>query len=184
MSKTSPNLVWIDLEMTGLNPETCVILEIATIITDPQLKILAEGPVLAIRRNDEILNAMDNWNRTHHAKSGLIERVKSSPYNSTTAEEMTLNFIKGYTENGKNPICGNSIGQDRRFLVKHMPKIDAWLHYRNIDVSSIKELAYRWYPKLPKFPKKENHRALDDIRESIAELMYYKNKIFMADLSN
>jgi len=182
MSKTAPNLVWIDLEMTGLNPETCVILEIATIITDPQLKILAEGPALAIRQNDEILNTMDKWNRSHHTKSGLIGRVRNSPYNLATAEEISLNFIKGYTEKGKNPLCGNSIGQDRRFLIKHMPKIELWLNYRNIDVSSIKELAFRWYPKLPKFKKKENHRARDDIRESIAELMYYKDRIFMPEL--
>jgi oligoribonuclease len=170
----------MDLEMTGLDPDTCFVLEVATIITDPHLKILAEGPVLAIRQSDDILNAMDKWNRSHHAQSGLIERVKNSPYTLTIAEDMTLNFIKGYTENGKNPICGNSIGQDRRFLVRHMPKIEAWLNYRNIDVSSIKELACRWYPKLPKFTKKENHRAMDDIRESIAELMYYRNKIFVA----
>jgi len=182
MSKTAPNLVWLDLEMTGLDPETCVILEIATIITDPQLKILAEGPALAIRQNDEILNAMDKWNRSHHTKSGLIGRVRNSPYNLATAEEMTLNFIKGYTEKSKNPLCGNSIGQDRRFLIKHMPKIEVWLNYRNIDVSSIKELAFRWYPKLPKFKKKENHRAQDDIRESIAELMYYKDRIFVSEL--
>ncbi len=182
MSKTSPNLVWIDLEMTGLDPDNCVILEIATIITDPQLRILAEGPVLAIRQGDEILNSMDKWNSSHHSKSGLIGRVKNSPYNLTTAEEMTLNFIKGYTEKGKNPLCGNSIGQDRRFLIRHMPKIEAWLNYRNIDVSSIKELAYRWYPKLPKFKKKENHRAFDDIKESITELMYYRNRIFVPEL--
>ena len=181
MSKTAPNLVWMDLEMTGLNPDTCVILEIATIITDPQLKILSEGPVLAIRQSLETLNAMDKWNKSHHSKSGLIERVKNSPYNLTTAEEITLNFIKGYTEKAKNPICGNSIGQDRRFLVKYMPKIETWLSYRSIDVSSIKELAYRWYPKLPKFPKKDNHRAQDDIRESISELMYYRNKIFVTE---
>jgi oligoribonuclease len=179
--KTSPNLVWVDLEMTGLNPDTCVILEIATIITDPHLKILAEGPALAIRQSDDALNAMDKWNMSHHSKSGLIERVKSSPYNLKTAEEITLNFIKGYTEKGKNPVCGNSIGQDRRFLVKYMPKIEAWLNYRNIDVSSIKELAFRWYPKLPKFEKGENHRALEDIRESVAELMYYKNRIFVPE---
>jgi len=184
MNKTAPNLVWIDLEMTGLNPESCFILEIATIITDSQLKILAEGPALAIRQSDEILNAMDKWNKNHHFKSGLIERVKNSPYNLATSEEMTLNFIKGYTEKGKNLICGNSIGQDRRFLIKHMPKIDEWLNYRSIDVSSIKELAYRWYPKLPKFQKKENHRALDDIRESIEELKYYRNRIFVTDLLN
>ena len=182
MSKTAPNLVWIDLEMTGLNPDNCVILEIATIITDPHLKILAEGPVLAIRQSEEVLEKMDKWNKSHHSKSGLIERVKKSPYNVATAEEMTLNFIKGYTEKEKNPICGNSIGQDRRFLVKYMPRIEAWLSYRSIDVSSIKELAYRWYPKLPKFKKKEIHRALDDIRESIEELEYYKNKIFVTDL--
>ncbi len=183
MSKTAPNLVWMDLEMTGLDPDTCVILEIATIVTDPQLKILAEGPALAIRQSNEILDSMDKWNRSHHFKSGLIERVKNSPYNVTTAEEITLSFIKGYTEKAKNPICGNSIGQDRRFLVKYMPKIEIWLNYRSIDVSSIKELAYRWYPKLPKFQKKENHRAQDDIRESIAELMYYRNKIFVSELN-
>lgn len=181
MSKTAPNLVWLDLEMTGLNPDTCVILEIATIVTDPHLKILAEGPALAIRQGNEILNTMDKWNISHHSKSGLIERVKNSPYNLKTAEEITLNFIKGFTEKSKNPVCGNSIGQDRRFLLKYMPKIETWLNYRNVDVSSIKELAYRWYPKLPKFNKKENHRALDDIRESIAELMYYKSRIFVPE---
>ncbi|MCL2282527.1 MAG: oligoribonuclease [Fibromonadales bacterium] len=182
MSKTAPNLVWLDMEMTGLDPENCAILEIATIVTDPQLRILAEGPALAIRQNDEVLNKMDRWNKSHHSKSGLIGRVKNSHYNLATAEEMTLNFIKGYTENGKNPLCGNSIGQDRRFLIKHMPKIEAWVNYRNIDVSSIKELAFRWYPKLPKFKKKENHRAQDDIRESIAELIYYKDRIFVPEL--
>jgi len=181
MSKTAPNLVWIDMEMTGLDPDTCVVLEIATVITDPQLRILAEGPALAIRQGDEILNNMDKWNKSHHSKSGLISRVKNSPYNLATAEEITLSFIKGYTEKGKNPICGNSIGQDRRFLIKYMPKIHAWLNYRSVDVSSIKELACRWYPKLPKFQKKDNHRALDDIRESIAELMYYKSKIFVTE---
>jgi len=181
MSKTAPNLVWLDLEMTGLDPDTCVILEIATIITDPQLKILAEGPALPIRQSDEVLDRMDKWNQNHHSQSGLINRVKSSPYNMATAEEMTLSFIKGYTEKERNPLCGNSIGQDRRFLIKHMPKIEAWLNYRNIDVSSIKELAARWYPKLPKFQKKEYHRAQDDIRESIAELVYYKNKIFVPE---
>jgi len=169
------------MEMTGLDPDTCVVLEIATIITDPQLKVLAEGPAIAVRQSEEILEAMDKWNKSHHSKSGLISRVKTSPYNITTAEEITLSFIKGYTENGKNPICGNSIGQDRRFLVKYMPKIDAWLNYRSVDVSSIKELAYRWYPKLHKFQKRESHRALDDIRESIAELMYYKSKIFVPE---
>jgi oligoribonuclease len=172
----------MDLEMTGLDPETCVILEIATIITDPQLKILAEGPALPVRQSEEILETMDKWNKSHHSKSGLIGRVKNSPYNLATAEEMTLSFIKGYTVKEKNPLCGNSIGQDRRFLIKHMPKIAAWVNYRNIDVSSIKELALRWYPKLPKFQKKENHRALDDIRESIAELMFYRNKIFVPDI--
>jgi oligoribonuclease len=172
------------MEMTGLDPESCVVLEIATIITDPQLKVLAESQAIAVRQSEEVLNKMDTWNWSHHSKSGLIERVKKSPYNLATAEEITLNFIKGYTENGKNPLCGNSISQDRRFLIKYMPKIDAWLNYRIIDVSSIKELAYRWYPKLPKFQKKENHRALDDIRESIAELMYYRNKVFVTELLN
>ncbi|MDR0515721.1 MAG: oligoribonuclease [Fibromonadaceae bacterium] len=181
MAKTSPNLVWIDMEMTGLDPDTCAVLEIATIITDPQLKVLAEGPAIAVRQNEDALR-MDKWNWSHHTKSGLLTRVRNSPYNLATAEEITLSFIKGYTENGKNPICGNSIGQDRRFLIKYMPKIDAWLNYRSIDVSSIKELAYRWYPKLPKFQKKEVHRAQDDIRESIEELVYYRNKIFVKDL--
>ncbi|MDR2581559.1 MAG: oligoribonuclease [Fibromonadaceae bacterium] len=177
--KTAPNLVWIDMEMTGLNPDNCVVIEIATIITDPNLKILAEGPALAIRQSDDILNTMDKWNWSHHTKSGLIARVRKSPYNLATAEEMTLNFIKGYTEKGKNPVCGNSIGQDRRFLLKYMPKIETWLNYRSIDVSSVKELAYRWYPKLPKFPKRDTHRALEDIRESIAELVYYRDRIFV-----
>ncbi|GHV13174.1 oligoribonuclease [Fibrobacterales bacterium] len=180
MSKTAPNLVWIDMEMTGLDPETCVVLEIATIITDPHLRVLAEGPAIAVRQSDDILNAMDDWNQKHHSKSGLIDRVRTSPYSLAAAEDLTLGFIKGYTEKGKNLLCGNSIGQDRRFIIKHMPKIEEWLNYRNVDVSTIKELAYRWYPQLPKFKKEENHRALDDIRESIAELAYYRNKIFIA----
>ncbi len=176
--KTAPNLVWMDLEMSGLNPDHDVILEIATIITGPQLELIAEGPVLAVHQGDEILNRMDDWNTRHHTQSGLVERVRRSPYSVSDAEHITLDFIKRYTIEGGNLLCGNSITQDRRFLYKYMPRISNWLCYRSVDVTSVKELAFRWFPNLPEFEKQEKHQALDDIRESIAELEYYKKTIF------
>ena len=165
--------------MSGLDPEKCVILEIATIVTDPQLKILAEGPNIAIRHPDEVLQTMDEWNTRHHTQSGLVQRVRHSQIDQRQAEEATLRFLAPYTRAGQNPLCGNSISQDRRFLYKYMPSLSQWLHYRNIDVTSLKELAFRWYPNLPEFQKQEKHRALDDIRESIAELEYYRRQIFV-----
>ena len=178
MAKTAPNLVWIDLEMSGLEPDRDVILEIATIVTDPHLKILAEGPVLAIHQPDNILNGMDDWNKRHHNQSGLVERVKKSQYSLSDCESLTLDFIKPYTIEKGNLLCGNSITQDRRFLYKYMPKLSNWLCYRSVDVTSVKELAFRWFPNLPEFQKQEKHQALNDIRESIAELDYYKKMIF------
>lgn len=177
MSNKSDNLVWIDLEMSGLEPETDKILEIATIITDKELNILAEGPNIAIKNDDSVLEAMDEWNTEHHGASGLIERVKNSKYSLKDAEIATLEFIKQYTEIKTNPLCGNSIGQDRRFLYPYMPELSKWLHYRNIDVSSVKELYNRWYDG-EIFKKQEKHEALADIVESIDELKFYRAKIF------
>lgn len=177
-NKTAPNLVWIDLEMSGLEPERDVILEIATIVTGPNLEVMEEGPVLAVHQNNNILNSMDDWNTRHHTQSGLVDRVRHSAYSCADAEALTLEFIKKYTFERKNLLCGNSITQDRRFLYKYMPKISNWLCYRSVDVTSVKELAFRWFPNLPEFEKQERHQALDDIRESIAELEYYKKTIF------
>ncbi|MBR4008313.1 oligoribonuclease [Fibrobacter sp.] len=175
---SSRNLVWMDLEMSGLDPEKDVILEIATIVTDAELNILAEGPVIAIHQNENVFESMDEWNTKHHTASGLVERCRHSQYSTADAEKVTLDFIKPFTEKAKNVLCGNSITQDRRFLYKYMPEISNWLCYRNIDVSSIKELSFRWYPKLDEFQKEKRHEALNDIRESIAELAYYRKTIF------
>ena len=176
--KHSSNLVWMDLEMSGLDPEKDVILEIATIVTDANLNILAEGPVIAVHQGENVFESMDEWNTTHHTASGLVDRCRHSRYSTADAEKVTLDFIKPYTEKAKNVLCGNSITQDRRFLYKYMPNISKWLCYRNIDVSSIKELTFRWYPKLAEFQKEKRHEALNDIRESIAELAYYRKTIF------
>jgi len=176
--KSSHNLVWMDLEMSGLYPEKDVILEIATIVTNAELEILAEGPVIAIHQPENVFEGMDEWNTRHHNQSGLVDRCRHSQYSLADAELETLRFIKPFTEKGKNVLCGNSITQDRRFLYKYMPEISEWLCYRNIDVSSIKELTYRWYPKLEEFQKEKRHEALNDIRESIAELAYYRKTIF------
>lgn len=178
MPRSTPNLVWMDLEMSGLYPEKDVILEIATIVTDDNLKIIGEGPVIAIHQPENIFEGMDAWNTKHHTQSGLVDRCRKSRYSLADAEMETLKFIKQFTIEKSNVLCGNSITQDRRFLYKYMPKISDWLCYRNVDVSSIKELTYRWYPKLPPFQKQEKHQALDDIRESIAELEYYRKTIF------
>ncbi|MGI6655976.1 MAG: oligoribonuclease [Desulfobulbus sp.] len=167
------NLVWIDLEMTGLNPLTDRILEVATIVTDSRLNILAEGPVLAIHQPDEVLDAMDSWNQEHHSKSGLIERVRASTCTCAEAEQKTLDFVSRWVAFRTSPMCGNSVWHDRRFLALYMPTLEHYFHYRNIDVSTLKELAIRWAPHLPRFNKVHHHLALSDIRESIAELRHY-----------
>ena len=181
MSVNANNLIWIDLEMTGLNPEHDRILEIATIVTDSNLNVLAEGPVFALHQADTLLHGMDEWNTRQHNSSGLVERVKESCINEEKAEAATLAFLKNYVPHGKSPMCGNSIWQDRRFLTRYMPGLEQYFHYRLIDVSTLKELAARWAPKIyGSFQKESCHRALDDIRDSIAELRYYREKLLVA----
>ena len=169
------NLIWIDLEMTGLDPDNDVIIEMATIITDSQLNVLAEGPVIAVHQSDEVLARMDEWNTRQHGGSGLTQRVRESRISTAEAEAQTLAFLEQWVPKGKSPICGNSICQDRRFLYRQMPTLEAWFHYRNLDVSTLKELAARWAPEVLAGVKKSgNHLALDDIRDSIAELRHYR----------
>ncbi len=175
MAQDSSHLIWIDLEMTGLNPDSDLIIELATIVTDQNLNILAQGPVLAVHQSDAALAAMDEWNQHHHGQSGLIERVKASIVDDAEAERQTLAFLKQWVPENTSPLCGNSIGQDRRFLCRYMPKLEAYFHYRNIDVSTLKELAARWAPEVKEgFKKQSTHQALDDIIESIEELRYYR----------
>ncbi|MCC8380602.1 oligoribonuclease [Xenorhabdus sp. PB30.3] len=175
MSKSENNLIWIDLEMTGLDPERDRIIEIATIVTDSELNILAEGPVIAVHQPAEQLALMDEWNVRTHTGSGLVERVKQSSFSEDEAEKATISFLEQWVPAGKSPICGNSIGQDRRFLFRYMPELEKYFHYRYLDVSTLKELARRWKPEmLAGLSKKNTHQALDDIRESIAELVYYR----------
>ena len=175
MAQDSQHLIWIDLEMTGLNPDSDLIIEIATVVTDKDLNILAQGPVLAVHQSDAALAAMDDWNQKHHGESGLIDRVKASTINEAEAERLTIEFLKQWVPENTSPICGNSIGQDRRFLYRYMPKLEAYFHYRNIDVSTLKELAARWAPEVKNgFNKESTHQALDDIIESIEELRYYR----------
>lgn len=179
MNPKSDNLIWIDLEMTGLDTDRDHIIEIATIVTDPELNILAEGPVFAIYQSDAILNAMDNWNTRQHTGSGLVERVKSSVISASDAEAATLEFVMRYVPPKKSPMCGSTICQDRRFLYRLMPKLEQYFHYRNLDVSTVKELALRWAPEILQGHRKESrHLALDDIRDSIAELRYYREHFF------
>lgn len=168
------NLFWLDLEMTGLDENCHHIIEIASLITDENLNLLAEGPVFAIHQPQSILDLMDDWNQTTHGESGLIERIKKSSISIEDAEKETLAFIQKWIPEGKTPLCGNSIGTDRRFLKKYMPNLDNYCHYRNIDVSSFKEVIKRWYPNGPFFEKQNTHKALDDIKESISELQFYK----------
>lgn len=172
-------LVWIDMEMTGLDPDVDVILEIASLVTDNDLTVIAEGPVLAIHQAEEHLAGMDAWNVEHHTASGLVERVRRSPVNVTEAQALTLAFVQRYAERHVAPLCGNTVWQDRRFLKRYMPTLEDWLHYRIVDVSTVKELARRWKPELvDRFKKRNTHRALDDIRESVAELKHYRDAFF------
>ncbi|ORU93896.1 MAG: oligoribonuclease [Cycloclasticus sp. symbiont of Bathymodiolus heckerae] len=175
MSQDKQNLIWIDLEMTGLEPATDSIIEIATIVTDKELNVLAEGPVLAVRQSSQTMDAMDDWNQHHHGQSGLIERVLSSPLSEGDVEQQTIAFLKEWVPKGASPMCGNSICQDRRFMANSMAALEEYFHYRNLDVSTLKELASRWAPEIMKgFKKKGTHQALDDVIESIEELKYYR----------
>ena len=169
------NLVWLDMEMTGLDPDTDRIIEVAVVVTDPELNIIAEGPVFAIHQSDETLDKMDNWNKGTHGKSGLIDRVKASTVTEAQAEQELIAFLKKYVPANKSPMCGNSICQDRRFMARGMPKLEAFFHYRNLDVSTLKELCRRWKPELASgFKKHQKHTALADIIESVEELKYYR----------
>lgn len=178
MTKNSQNLIWIDLEMTGLDPARDKIIEVATVVTDLDLRVLAEGPVLAVFQDAAVLAGMDDWNQQHHGASGLIARVQESSTTVGDAERLTLEFLQLWAPRGVSPMCGNSICQDRRFLAQGMPDLEAYFHYRNLDVSTLKELAARWAPAIQAgFKKTNRHRALDDIHESIAELKYYRQHI-------
>ncbi len=175
MAKSKKNLIWIDLEMTGLDTDRDAIIEIATVITDAKLNILAEGPILAIYQPDETLETMDAWNTKQHRASGLTERVRNSSLDETQAEHQTIEFLKKYVPPGASPMSGNSICQDRRFMARCMPELEAYFHYRNLDVSSLKELARRWAPKIEKkLKKKSSHLAMNDIKDSISELEHYR----------
>ncbi|TCP93292.1 oligoribonuclease [Cricetibacter osteomyelitidis] len=175
MQQDKQNLIWIDLEMTGLDPEKERIMEIATIVTDKDLNILAEGPVIAVKQSDELLSKMSEWCVKTHTANGLVQRVKDSKLTERAAELQTIDFLKKWVPKGASPICGNSVAQDKRFLFKYMPELADYFHYRYLDVSTLKELAARWKPDVLKgFQKKNTHLALDDIRESIAELAYYR----------
>lgn len=173
------NLIWIDLEMTGLDPDNDVIIEVATLVTDAHLNILAEGPSLAVHQSNEVLDAMDEWCTNQHGRSGLTQRVKDSTVSEAEAEAQTIAFLKQYVPAGKSPMCGNSICQDRRFLYRYMPELEKFFHYRNLDVSSVKELARRWKPEVLEGLKKNGtHLAMDDIRDSVNELKHYRERFF------
>jgi len=182
MPQDSNNLIWIDLEMTGLDTQNDMIIEIATIVTDSQLNILVEGPVLAVHQSDATLAGMDEWNTRQHGQSGLVDRVKASVIDEAEAERQTIAFLQEYVPARTSPMCGNSICQDRRFLARCMPQLEAYFHYRNLDVSTLKELVKRWLPKIASgVEKKGAHLALNDIRESINELRYYREHLFVAE---
>jgi oligoribonuclease len=175
----SNRLIWLDLEMTGLDPERDFILEIATVVTDDALEIVDEGPNIAIHQPEEVIKGMDEWGKDQHERSGLIERVRNSPFGCNESEEKTLEFLSGHCNKEESPLCGNSVLKDRQFLIRHMPKLEGFLHYRNIDVSTIKELVRRWYPDIPPYTKQKAHLALKDIMESINELRYYRQRVFL-----
>lgn len=182
MPQSETNLIWIDLEMTGLEPQEDVIIEIATLVTDENLNHLAEGPVIAIHQPDEIMDNMDEWNTNQHGKSGLTQRVKESSFTVREAELQTLDFLKEWVPAGVSPMCGNSICQDRRFMARLMPELEVYFHYRNLDVSTLKELAKRWRPDIYKnFEKNALHLAMDDIKDSISELVYYRQNFLIQD---
>lgn len=175
LAKSDLNLVWLDCEMTGLDPETDRLLEIAVVVTNPDLSVRVEGPVLVIHQSDSQLDRMDAWNKGTHGRSGLIDKVKASTTTETEAEQQLIAFLSAYVPKGTSPLCGNTIGQDRRFLVKYMPKLEAFFHYRNLDVSTLKELARRWRPEVYNaFRKQQAHTALADVQESIEELVHYR----------
>ena len=178
LAKSDQNLVWLDCEMSGLNPETERLLEIAVVVTDPLLGTRIEGPVFAIHQPDAVLDGMDAWNKGTHGRSGLIDKVRESTVTEADAEQAIIDFLKKYVPKGKAPMCGNSIGQDRRFLVRYMPKLEAFFHYRNVDVSTLKELAKRWKPEAySSFKKAQRHTALADVHESIDELAHYRTHL-------
>jgi len=182
LARSDQNLVWLDCEMTGLDPEKERIIEIAVVVTGPQLTPRIEGPVLVVHQSDELLGAMDAWNKGTHGRSGLIEKVRASTLTEAQAEAQVLEFVKRYAPKAAVPLCGNSIGQDRRFLARYMPKLEAFLHYRNVDVSTLKELAKRWKPTAySSFKKAQKHTALADVYESIDELAHYRAQLFAAD---
>jgi oligoribonuclease len=173
--QNASNLIWVDMEMTGLEPDDDVVIEIATIVTDTELRTLAEGPVIALKQSDERLAGMDEWNTTHHTQSGLVARVRDSQDSEQSATSATIEFLEQWVPRGASPMCGNTICQDRRFMARHMPQLETYFHYRNLDVSTLKILMQRWRPELERgFKKTATHLALDDIRESIAEMRYYR----------
>jgi len=179
MAQDANNLIWIDLEMTGLDPQNDTIIEIATLVTNSQLELVAEGPVLAIHQNEPTLAGMDDWNQKQHGQSGLLARVRASQVTLAQAEQETIAYLRQYVPQGKSPMCGNSICQDRRFLARLMPGLERFFHYRNLDVSTVKELTTRWAPNIAgQLQKKSSHLALDDIRESIDELRFYRQQVF------
>jgi oligoribonuclease len=176
--KSNDNLLWIDLEMTGLSPEADRIIEIATIVTDKDLHVLAEGPAMAVHQSESVLGRMDDWNRNQHGSSGLIVRVRDSRFDERAAEQRTTEFFSQWIEPGHSPMCGNSVCQDRRFLAHYMPALEKFFHYRNLDVSTLKELALRWAPDIAReFRKSATHLALDDVRESLRELKFYRERL-------
>jgi oligoribonuclease len=175
MAQNDTHLVWVDMEMSGLDPDKDVVLEVALVVTDKDLNLVEEGPVLVVHQSDAVLDAMDSWNKSTHGKSGLIDKVKASPLAEADVENQMIDFMKQHVGERKSPMCGNSICQDRRFMARHLPKLEAYFHYRNLDVSTLKELAARWRPELKDgFKKANNHTALADIHESIEELKYYR----------